>query len=383
MRFIFLHEIPFLVYKNVLHAHSHLALLGWGAMGLFTIFDLYFRERGKKEKKLDRVLFALLQLSITGAMFSFLLTGYSLYSAVFLTLFLMGCIFKLYEIFNCLQEVRFCSSLAQRLIYSSLFLFLLSFFGILGIVIYKTTGSDVKYYYWSIQFFLHFQLNGWLVFSILGFIFEWAARNKILFSENHERYFFWALFFSTLFTYALSVSWMNPNWIVYAVNTLGSLFSLATGLMLCQMAALKRKIFVFKNTASKFSFQTVIFGLLFKFFFISLCSIPYIASVSLMIRNFVIGFVHLLTIGILSFGLIGFTLENEILIPTPRVTWGVKILFIGFFTSEIILLSQGFLLWLGIGFIPNYYAALFAASLLIPLGIATLADKQKVNFHFD
>jgi hypothetical protein len=107
--------------------------------------------------------------------------------------------------------------------------------------------------------------------------------------------------------------------------------------------------------------------------------LPFIAEVAYTIRNFVIGFIHLLQLGIFTASILAFAQIMQ-LIQWQKLNLriGLSLLFMGFFLSEGLLFLQGTLFWGAKGFLPFYYELLFAASALIPLGILLLVVRKPV-----
>ena len=67
LRYVYLgHSIPF-QYHNLLHAHSHIALLGWLYMILFALWVYHYLDFDKKIRKL----FWITQATVIGMMISF------------------------------------------------------------------------------------------------------------------------------------------------------------------------------------------------------------------------------------------------------------------------------------------------------------------------
>src|SRR5690625_7762252 len=74
----------------------------------------------------------------------------------------------------------------------------------------------------AIQFFLHFQFNGWFVFAVLGLLFR---KLKIEDSANFRKFFLY-LSLSLSLTFALPVSWYFKSPIWWCSNAIGILFQL-------------------------------------------------------------------------------------------------------------------------------------------------------------
>jgi len=99
--------------------------------------------------------------------------------------------------------------------------------------------------------------------------------------------------------------------------------------------------------------------------------IPFIAKAAYTIRNYVIGFIHLVLLGAMSSLIISLALHHGMLTRNNRITRiGLAVFVTGLLGSEALLFLQGTLLWAAVGFLPNYYEAIFAVSALIPVGAA-------------
>jgi hypothetical protein len=102
------------------------------------------------------------------------------------------------------------------------------------------------------------------------------------------------------------------------------------------------------------------------------------AEVGYTIRNFVIGFIHLILIGFVTSAVIAYALRQQLLSAArPLSRLGIRLIILGFVGSEFILFLQGALLWGAYGFLANYYEMLFLISLALPMGILVLLIDQR------
>jgi hypothetical protein len=98
--------------------------------------------------------------------------------------------------------------------------------------------------------------------------------------------------------------------------------------------------------------------------------IPSMATVAYTIRNFVIGFVHLILLGVISHFIFGYAKTIGLIkMETKLSKTGMVLFVIAFLLTESTLFIQGLLLWIGQGFVPFYYEGLFVISALLPLSI--------------
>jgi hypothetical protein len=107
---------------------------------------------------------------------------------------------------------------------------------------------------------------------------------------------------------------------------------------------------------------------------------PEIAQVSAQIRNFVIGFIHLLMLGVISGFLFAFLLQSRFLIPQSKLLkLGIASFLTGFLSTELLLFVQGGMFYFGIGSIPHYYLGLFVFSAFLAVGILLIATSVSRN----
>lgn len=372
LRFAHVQEVSWLNFKNMMHAHSHVAMLGWAYLTLFAMIWFWFLSEERKKKIKYQRLFWITQVAVLGMMFSFPFQGYGAVSIAFSTLHIFCSYVFCYWIW---RESRLSDNHAGLLLRSALVWMALSTAGVwaMGPVI-ATAGRTSAMYHIAIQFFLHFQFNGWFTFAVLALLFNELRKLNVSYSATVFRWFYGLLVTSCILTFTLSVTWSSPYQALFYVNGVG---------VLVQVAALIVFLYLIKGV--KREFMAGVHPFIRAFYFLALVSfaikilvqaavvIPDVAVISYTIRQFVVGFIHLIMLGSITCYLVALVARmGYVTVGQPISRWGMSLLALGFILSEILLFSQGLFFWLLWGFIPGYYEILFAVTLLVPLGLLLL-----------
>ncbi|WP_230392447.1 cbb3-type cytochrome c oxidase subunit I [Flavobacterium sp. LC2016-01] len=377
MRFMYLFPIDFLNYSFLLHAHSHVAMLGWVYMIVYVLIVRFFIPNEKSQKLIYNRLFWLTEFSVIGMMIAFPIQGYALFSIVFSTMhILLSYVFCRLIWKDCSKE----KSPVQRLLLTSILFMILSTCGVwcLGPAV-SMLGKQSAFYQIAIQFFLHFQFNGWFILAILA-LFLKQFQDKM--DEVKFKKFYYALVISTLLTVSFPIRWFIENDVLNYINGLGVLIQLVAFIYFYKM--LKPQIGHFKSTLDKTA--KMVYGLAFCSLFLKvgiqlLTVFPNLAEVSHQIRNFVIGFIHLTTLGIITGFLFGILLQNKILSANSSLLKiGVKCFIFGYIATEVLLFLQGWLFFFEKGTIAFYYQSILILSLFLVLGLVLMMTSIR-NLH--
>jgi len=376
LRFAFIQEIPFFKFKNILHAHSHVAMLGWLYLGLFGLLFAHFVPDAAVRQKSYTRLFWLTQISVLGMLFSFPFQGYGPVAIAFSTLHIFCAYAFTRMIWGELRgDVRF----SARLLRTSLFFMVLSTFGVWAMGPLMALGfKHTIWYHLAVQFFLHFQFNGWFVIAVLALFFRWVEQQQVVLPLPQVKWFYRLLVSSTILTFALAVAWSEPHPPVFAANSIGVGLQFAALVVLFTMLLpwwpqLKSSL----NRVNYILWRLAWFSFCIKVLVQTAVALPLVAEMAYTIRNYIIGFIHLIMLGILSFFILGMQWQQTVRMDQQRKL-GLIILSTGILLSECLLFLQGTLFWAGLGFIPGYYCLLFGASGLMPLGVLMLWMKVKV-----
>jgi hypothetical protein len=220
------------------------------------------------------------------------------------------------------------------------------------------------------------------LFAVLALFFN---QFHAIININQFRKFYRLLVLATFLTMALPVSWYLSNSIFYWINSLGVLLQLWSFLIFIKMIRPHFQSFFNKlQAAEKLFYGLALTSLGLKIIIQLVVLVPELAQVSHQIRNFVIGYIHLTMLGIITGFLLAFTLQNELINKKKSfVNWGIKLFLVGFTSSELLLFIQGSYLFLNLGQFKMYYQNLFLSSLFLPLGIVLLTAglfREKDNF---
>ncbi len=356
-------------YQFLLHGHSHIAMLGWVYLALFAlIYHFFIPKNNENEKKFNR-LFWITEGAVIGMMIAFPLQGYALFSIVFSTIH----IFSSYYFVRLVWKNLETNLVPERyLIKTALFFMILSTCGIwcLGPAV-GLLGKTSAFYQIAIQFFLHFQFNGWFIIAVLALLFhqmQLKVENRVFFS------FYKWLIVGTVLTFALPVSWFISSPILTWINGVGVVVQLVAFAKLILMLRPQFGEFYAKlKEIEKIVYSFALLSLGLKVLVQLVVIFPDMALVSHQVRNFVIGFIHMIMLGVITGFLLGFLLNAKVINRKNRFSeYGIKIFLMGFILTEFLLFAQGGNLFFNWNLIPMYHQNLFLSSIWLVVGIVMI-----------
>ncbi|PSR13811.1 MAG: hypothetical protein DA408_17015 [Bacteroidetes bacterium] len=373
LRFAFVEELTWIKFLNVLHGHSHVAMLGWIYLALFTLLTTFFQPDTTRLRAYNR-LFGLTQISVLGMFVSFPLQGYGPVSIAFSTAHLLLSYAWAWRFWTDTRQQP--PSWSLRFAWAAVGFMVLSTLGAwsLGPILLSGLHTTL-FFHLAVQFFLHFQFNGWFLFAALALVIRLLEQQGLLLPDRQYRLFFGLLSGSCVLTYALAVAWSTPLPVVFAINGLGVTLQLAALLAFLRLLwPVRAPIMALFSGWSRWLLVIAFYSFTGKIVIQTAVVLPFIARVAYTIRNYVIGFIHLILLGAVSSLLFALALNKGILQSTRLATrLGFACFVTGLLGSELLLFFQGTLLWGSYGFLPLYYEGLFGVSVLIPLGALLVA----------
>lgn len=368
-------DMPWMDYRHMTHAHSHVAMMGWMFMGLYALILRMQSGEAREVPRVHRWLFAVMQLAVVGMMFSFPVQGYGPVSIAFATLHML-CGYAVAVLLW--RDATAVGTQAALLLSTSLALMAVSTFGVYALGPIAASGgrfSDV--YNLCIQFFLHFQFNGWFTLAVAALAVDRLAKSGPRIGIGLFRLLYGLLLGSAMLLFALPLRTVWADGSLLFVNGMGALAQL--GVAAIALVLLRgRKV----SGPSGWLFAAAFVSLVLKAVAQTVLAFPAMADMPLHIRPLVVGFVHLTVLGMVSCTVLGLMMrsgdsaEKGIL---PVISVG---LFIGgLILSELLLAVQGAGMWTGTAIDIPFVHGLFASAALLAAGILMMTFAAFKDFR--
>ncbi len=363
LRYKIAYSLPFVDQKNLLHGHSHFAFAGWITQALMALMVAYLSERAGSNYFIKyRWLLYANCLAAYGMLFSFPFEGYAFVSIMFST----GSVFVSY--FFSVIFWKDINRLSER--HSSHRWFKIALLGnIISSVgpfslayMLATKHINPNWYLASIYFFLHFQYNGWFFFTCMGLLIYQLEKFNIPGKSFNRIFLLFAL--ACLPTYFLSVLWWPlPVWL-YILVVLAAISQLAGWALFIHylrlgLSEIRKQVPLFSGIL----FLASAFAMSVKLCLQAGSVIPSLSKLAFGFRPIVIGYLHLVLLGVITIFIIAYTVNFKLIDDNKFSKTGIGIFVSGIFINEILLMIQGVsdLRYVGVPFINQ--------SLLIAAGI--------------
>lgn len=371
MRVYQLSPMAWIDYDHILHAHSHVALLGWIFIGVFITFLTLYKKTGAK-KQAFIILLALFISSLL-MFFAFLYQGYGLYSIALSTIHIFVEYWAGIFIVKHLKKQRMPKSAKCFIIGGVIALFISSIGPYALAIISATGGKNLVWYDMSVYFYLHFQYNGWLTLMLIGLFIAILAERKIAMNESLLRHAFWTYFIAIFPGYLLSALWADLGITVQVIATIG-IIGQSIGVVLVILAFKD----AFIQARTEFSGLTwwmllLTFALLLIKSTMELGMIhPGLAELVNTTRSVIIGYLHLTLLGFISmFILVQYQMQGIAKVDRYCI-YSFIIFFTGFVLNEMLLFLDALGQWTKFFTIPHFNEGLLLASILLGTGVVML-----------
>lgn len=367
--------LPFINQKHLLHGHSHFAFAGWVTHALLFLLVRYMAAvKGEATwKKYKWIIIANL-VTAYGMLISFPIQGYGLFSIIFSTLNIFVSYAFAFYYWKDLNRIA-VKNVGHWWLKLSLLFNVVSSFGAFSLAFMMATKSmHQDWYLASVYFFLHFQYNGWFFFACMGLA---TLKFFIHVPAKTLKQIFWLFALACVPAYVLSALWLPlPKW-TYTIVELAACMQVA-GWILVLKQIKKQRPFIQSVSASNTLWVLLLscIALSIKLLLQLSSTIPSLSKLAFGFRPIVIGYLHLILLGVISLFLIGFVLAEKIIIINKLTKRGIKIFIAGVIINELLLMIQGIA---AMTFTPTPFIneSLLAAALIIFTGLIFLNLSQK------
>ena len=370
--------LPLSNQKYILHSHSHFAFSGWVTQSLMVLLIYYLSSKIGEDvfEKYRLLLYANLICSY-GMLITFIIQGYGLFSISFSSLsILVSVIFTIYfwkdlnRIKKRASSILWFKAALTFGIASSLGAFSLSY-------LMANKISDQNWYLASIYFFLHFQYNGWFLFAGMGLL---SDKLEFLIHERKKLYYiFYLFFFACIPAYFLSVLWIPFSGIIYllliaAVIAQLIAWALMMNIFFNNMVQISKQL----STQGRNLFILSAIAFTIKLLLQSGSIHPALSQLSYGFRPIIIGYLHLVLLGVTSIFIIGYIISFKLIKINKLLITGTIIFVAGIIINELLLMIQGVAALSYTG-IPYINETLLGAAIILLSGTLVMSLSIRKN----
>jgi hypothetical protein len=355
----------------LLNAHSHFAFAGWISQAVMTFIIAVLSKHSQyfSSKKYRWLLIANLTTAY-GMLLSFPFQGYGPVSIIFSTLSIFSGYAFAFVAWKELNRIPF-KSISHQWFKASFLFNVISSFGAFGLAYMMANKvAHPNLYLAAIYFFLHFQYNGWFFFACMGLFTD--ALDSTLISKKLQQRVFYVFAFACIPAYFLSALWLPiPLW-VYVVVVIAAFVQLIAWIILLDKIIRHRtKIFAAVSSGVKYLLCLAAIALSIKLLLQAGSIIPALSTWAFGIRPIVIGYLHLILLGVISLFLIAYAIKEQYILFNKKAAYGIAIFIGGIILTEILLMIQG-LGAIKYKAVPYVNELLFTAACIMLVGIGIL-----------
>lgn len=341
MRYKIAYSLPFIDQKNVMHAHSHFAFAGWISLALMVLMVNYLsRQAGENLFKKYRWIIIANLFTAYAMLFSLLYDGYNVTSIVFSTLSIFVSYAFSFMFWKDMRKLKIQSITNYWFIAALIFNVVSSAGPFFLAYMMANNWSHPNFYLMALYYFLHFQYNGWFFFACGGLFSPYLDRAQV--SSGIQRCIFWLFAAACIPAYFLSILWLNITWAGYVVVMLSAVAQAVAGYLLIYWI-IKKRLF-FSRQLSKSSKWILILSataLCIKLLLQLISTVPSLSTFAFGFRPIVIGYLHLVLLGIITLFIIGYSKSAGLINEGRIANSGIFIFVMGIILNELFLMFQG------------------------------------------
>jgi hypothetical protein len=375
MRYKIGFDFPYFSQKNIQHAHSHFAFAGWITHALYVLMiHFVLKKLPQNDTKNYKLLIVANLICSYGMLFSFSYQGYSILSIIFSTItIIIACFFTFYY-YKDLKEID-NSNPSKPWFKAALLFNLISSIGTFYLAYMMASRNFNEHWYLaSVYFYLHFQYNGFFIFSCLGLFF--SECNTLFPQFKYNKLFFKLFYVSFIPAYFLSTLWAKlPVWL-YIITVIAAFTQ-----VFAWFKIIKAIMLALKSGSTLNKFQSYLFLFVGIAFTVKLLlqlgsTIPSVSDLAFGFRPIVIAYLHLVLLGVISAFILAFIYTFNLIVVNKLTAIAFSVFLIGIFLNELVLGIQGVAAFSNI-VVKFVNEVLFGVALLLLLGAILVVRSQE------
>jgi hypothetical protein len=372
--------LPYIDQKYFLHAHSHFAFAGWVSQALMALLVAYLSEKNANINLTKyRLLLYLNLFTAYGMLLWFAIQGYAFLSILFSTLSIFVSYAFIIIYWRDLSALKI-NSISHSWFKVALIFNAISSLGPFLLAYMMATKHMIQnLYLGSVYFFLHFQYNGWFFFACMGLLYYRLEKFQI--PKHTLKQVFWLFAISCIPVFFLSVLWLKiPLWLYLIVIIAASMQIIGWWIL---VKSIRKTIVEIKGRIPRLGknlFLLSAVALTIKLCLQTGSVIPSLSKLAFGFRPIVIGYLHLVLLGVISIFIIAYMYSYNFLTINKSTKRGIIIFIFGVLLNEILLMIQG-IADLNYESVPYIPVLLFITALTLLTGITLINYGQIQNMR--
>ena len=377
MRYKIQYSFPFLDQKHLQEAHSHFAFYGWITNVLYVLIVNYISKVNALVKLKKYGYLIIINLAASFAMLgTFMYGGYFWASiAASTTALLTSFVFCYFFV----MDARKIQDASKIWFLAGLFFAVISSVGVFNLA-YMMSSKNINQdlYLASEYYFLHFQYNGFFIFSCIGLLLYSLKEAGSPINDKTNRLMFWLSFFGCLVGVGLSLLWLKmPLW-VFTLIVVATIGQTVAAVMLFGFVKKSWTNLVLKwSPMQRFVLIFVGFAFAVKIALQLGSNIPALNQFAFGFRNVVIAYLHLVLLMCIATFLLNQILATNYFTVTKTLLLGLKMFLLGIFLNELMLGLMGIfsIKYISIPY-ANHLLLYFSLLIFVALGLIFFSMKM-------
>lgn len=358
-----LFSVPWIDHKNLINAHSHFAFGGWISLSFLALFTNNLLPADRQTRPWYQHMLWGIQISSMGMLLSFPFQGYGSISILFSTLFIF---FTYGYAWRFLKDIYASKKRGPEIVLAiaALICLVLSSAGPFTLAYVLASGSSNAILYKdAVYYYLHFQYNGFFTLAVFALL---AARLVAASGTSGSMQRFAVVLAASIIpSFFLTLLWHPGNLPVKIMAIAGVLLLTATLFYFFRLLRGKPVLNGFSVPLARILCRLVFISFVIKTVLQAGTVVPDLGHAVFGLRPIIIGFLHLVFLGLASFYILSEYTEREILLPGKALTgFALKGFILAVIAQETVLLVQGGGLLMGMSN-PVYNWILWSLSIFL------------------
>ncbi|ANE50890.1 hypothetical protein [Flavisolibacter tropicus] len=337
-----LFPISWINYRFLINTHSHYAFASWVTLSFLTLFTYTILSPTQQQRKWYQYMLGGITLSSLGMLISFPFQGHDTISITFSSLF----IFCTYGYaWRFIKAIRLKDHQTPQLTLAlcAVICLVISSVGpfILGYIIASGSTNNILHRD-ALYFYLHFQYNGFFTLAVFALFFTKMYPRQEQPVPKPVRRFSYLLCASVIPSFFLSLLWHPNNGVLMAIAVIGILLIIASLFYFFQIGPILPLKAIFQSSLTRTLFLLVLLSFLIKSFLQMGTIIPDLGNAVFGFRPIIIGFLHLIFLGMASFYILSaYTVMGILQTQNAFTRFAIGSFITAVIVQETVLLIQG------------------------------------------